>query len=121
MLPPIPRDEVLATAGMGYRLGVSLTTSGNFGEVGGSGMVEAGRHESGIRSDAYGSREHLPERCPECPGLPDSHRRSRRSSEPHYYPSSQGGVNSSEVGECMSRPSSAGTDCTIGIQKGTNL
>lgn len=108
------QDEVSATTGMGYELNTSLTTSNEFHEVSGGGMVEPERHQGGIRPDVYGGDEHPLE---ECSGCPASCHRYRRSSGPYHYPSSPGEVNCSEVGECMSPPSSPGTDCTFGSTK----
>lgn len=106
--PPSPtsRDEVLATVGMGYGLGVSLATSGNF-QADESGMMDE-YHESGMNSDVYGNNRCLLEDCPECSG-PQSP--PYRSLGPYHRSSSSGEVNSSEVGEYMSPPSSPGTDC----------
>ena len=104
---PTPRDEVLANAGMGYGLGVNLTTSGNF-HSGASGMVDDSYHESGMEAEEYGGNECLLEGCPECSGLRSS---QSHSFGPYHRSSSSGEVNSSEVGEYMSPPSSPGTDC----------
>jgi hypothetical protein len=116
---PVPRNEALVTAETGYGLGVSLTTSGNFHEISGSGMEEAKNHESGIGPDVYGGDEHLLEECPECSGRLGSSHHDCRSFGPCYYPSSVG-VNSSEAGGYMSPLSSPGTDCTIEAEGGTN-
>ena len=97
----------MANAGMGYGLGVNLTTSDNF-QSGASGMVDESYHESGMEAEGYGENECLLETCPECSGRHSSH---PHSFAPYHRSSSSGEVNSSEVGEYMSPPSSPGTDC----------
>lgn len=106
---PTPRDEALANAGMGYGLGVHLTTSQNF-HSGASGMLHESYHESGMEAEGCGENECLLETCPECSGRHSSH---PHSFAPYHRSSSSGEVNSSEVGDYMSPPSSPGTDCII--------
>ena len=108
--PPSPtsRDEVLANAGMGYGLGVNLTTSETY-HSGANGMLNEAYHESGMEGEGYGENECLLEGCPECSGL---HSSQAHSFAPYHRSSSSGEVNASESGEYMSPPSSPETDCT---------
>ena len=103
---PTPRDEALVNAGMGYGLGVSLAASGNC-HADESGIVDE-HHESGIDSDVYGDSVCLLENCPECFSIQVS---PYYSFGPYRRSSLSGEVNSSEVREYMSPPSSPGTDC----------
>jgi hypothetical protein len=104
---PTPRDEVLANAGMGYGLGVNLTTSETF-HAGASGMSTEEYHESGMQAEGYGENACLLEGCSECSGLHSSH---PHSFAPYHRSSSSGEVHASASGEYMSPPSSPGTDC----------
>jgi hypothetical protein len=104
--PPSPTfpDETSSNAGMGYGLCVSIETSGNF-YADESGMVDE-YHESGIATDTYGEIGCTLANCPECSGV-------QPFPQNYYQSSSSGEVNSSDVGEYMSPPSSPGTDCTF--------
>lgn len=110
---PTPRDESLANAGMGYVLGIGLsTTSGNCHVADDGGMVDDVYHEGGMMaSDVYGNNGCLLEGCPECFGLQTSS--PHHSFGPYHRSSSSGEVNGLEVGDYMSPPSSPGTDCNL--------
>ena len=104
---PSPRDEALLHAGIGYGLGVSLTSSGNFGIVHESGMSQQDEQAHVSKSSGvYGDGDCLMEGCLECAGVQAPLRHPLGP-----YTTTSGDVDVDDLREYMSPPSSPGSEC----------